>query len=293
MEPFSGMESIVRHNEPLAMYTWFQIGGNAEFFAEPTTVEELTRLQERCREQNLPIRVLGRGSNILVRDEGVHGLVVHLASPVFQNLTVQGNTVEAGCGVGLNQVIMAAVHHGLAGLEELVAIPGSIGGAVRGNVCSHGGDLSQWITSVTVASRDGSIEERSRDEMAFSHRRCEIDSQELILSAKFELEEDDPVALSRRLQKEWILRRSMQPLAHQCAGRIFRDPREDTAATLIALAGLKGTRIGGAMISERHAGFIVTEAEATFSDVARLIELVQNQVRTRMGVELELEIEIW
>lgn len=291
--PFSGLENVVREGEPLAMHTWFQLGGNAEYFAFPSTYEELSQLLVRSRDAGLPVHLLGRGSNVLVRDEGVAGLVITLSAPVFGELTVQGTELLAGCGVPLNQVIMIAVHHGLAGLEDLVGIPGATGGAVHGNVSSRGGDLGQWTTSVRVMTRDGVIEERTRDEMFFTHRHCELEPLEVILAAKFELESDDPILLNRRLQKAWILKRSQQPLSRKSVGRIFRDPREESAAALITQAGLRGTGIGGAKISERHAGFIETEAEATFSDVQRLIELVRNQVRLRCGIDLELEIEIW
>ncbi|MDO4558676.1 MAG: UDP-N-acetylmuramate dehydrogenase [Planctomycetia bacterium] len=291
--PFSEFGTIVREGEPLAMHTWFQLGGNAEYFAFPSTCEELSRLLIRGRDAGLPVRLLGKGSNVLVRDEGVAGLVISLCAPAFGGLSVNGTELNVGCGVALNQVIMTAVHHGLAGLEELVGIPGSTGGAVHGNVSSRGGDLGQWTDSVTVMTRDGEIGERPGDEMGFSHRHCELEPLEVILSVKLKLEPDDPELLSRRLQKAWILRRSQQPLSHKSVGKIFRDSREESAATLIAQAGLKGTGIGGAKISERHAGFIETEAEATFSDVSRLIDLVRNQVRLRCGVELELEIEIW
>ena len=290
---FSGLESIVRQCEPLAMHTWFQLGGNAEYFAMPSGVEEMSQLLIRCRDAGVPVRLLGRGSNILVRDEGVAGLVISLSAPAFATLAADRNMLMAGCGAPLNQLITLAVHHGLAGLEELIGIPGSVGGAIHGNVSSRGSDIGQWTAAVTIMTRDGEVVERSPEEMAFSHRRCELDPQEVILSARFELEPDDPAQLSRRMQKAWILRRSRQPLSHQSVGRIFRDPREESAATLITQAGLKGTSIGGARISERHAGFIETEAEATFSDVQRLIELVRNQVRLRCGVDLELEIEIW
>ena len=144
MAPFGGFEKIVRQGEPLAMHTWFQLGGAAEFFAEPTNLDELVGLVRRCHEQEIPLRVLGGGSNILVRDEGVPGLVLQLAASAFGELEVERNVITAGAGLRLGRVVTTAAHAGLAGLEALIAIPGTLGGALRANVGTHGGDVGQW-----------------------------------------------------------------------------------------------------------------------------------------------------
>lgn len=292
MGMFDGLESIVRQGEPLAMHTWLQLGGPAEYYAEPSTVDELLALVRRCFERDLPLRVLGGGSNVLVRDAGVQGLVIALASPAFCSVDVRGESVVAGAGARLGRVVTAAVHHGLAGLEGLVAIPGTLGGALRGNASGHGGDLGQWVASVAVVTRGGEIAERTRDEILFSHRACSIDDP-VILRATLELERDDPRELARRLQKQWIVRKASQPMGHQSAGMAFKNPRGATAADLIERAGLKGARVGGAAVSERHANYLVADPEATSGDVLRLIDLLQAQVRERLGVELELQLEVW
>jgi len=292
MHLFAGFEKIVRQGEPLAMHTWFQLGGPAEYFAEPTNLEELGRLVRRCYEEEIALRVLGGGSNILVRDEGVPGLVIQLASPEFCDIQIEKDSIHAGAGARLGRVVTTAVHAGLAGLEVLVAIPGTLGGALYGNAGTHGGDIGQWASEVTVMARSGDVVQQKGEDLEFGYRQSSLD-EPVILSAKLALEAEDPRELARRLQKQWIMRKAIQPMGHQCAGCVFRNPRGVSAGALIEQAGLKGTRIGGAVVSDRHANFIVAEPEATSSDVLRLIELIRSQVRDRLGVELELELEVW
>lgn len=292
MEPFAGLEHIVRENEPLAPFTWFRIGGVAEFFAEPTTVEELSTLVQRCHQQDVSLKLLGGGSNILVRDEGVPGLVVHLTAAEFSGISVQGQLVTAGGGAKLGHVISATVREGLAGLEQLVGIPGSVGGALRGNAGTQNGDIGQWTQSVTVMTQDGVQVVRGRDELRFAYRRSNLDDP-VILSAEFALETGDSRELTKRMQTLWILKKSSQPTGNQSTGCIFKDPGGVSAASLIDSAGLKGTKVGEAEVSEQHPNFIVANPGATSSDVLRLIDLVQGRVAERLGVELEMEIQIW
>jgi UDP-N-acetylmuramate dehydrogenase len=228
----------------------------------------------------------------LVRDEGVPGLELTLVAPAFCSIEVQGERLTAGAGARLGRVVTTAVHQGLGGLEEMVGIPGTIGGALHGNTGGHGGDIGQWTSQVTVVTRTGELAERCRDEIVFSYRETSID-EPVVLAITLELQPDDPRELARRLQKQWIVRKASQPMGHQCAGCVFKDPRGATAGDLIEKAGLRGTRIGGAVVSDRHANYIVAEPEATTTDVLRLIDLIRGQVRERLGVELELQLEIW
>lgn len=291
---FTGFEKIVRPDEPLAMHTWFQLGGPAEYFAEPGDLDELVALVRRGAEEGLPMRVLGRGSNILVRDEGVSGLVFFLSAPVFRGINTNGRVLTAGGGARLGRVVTTSVHAGLAGLEELVAIPGTLGGALHGNAGTHGGDIGQWAASATVVTHAGEIVEREQEDMVFGYRKSSLDEL-VIVSAKLELEEEDPLELAKRLQKHWIIRKASQPMGHQCSGCIFKNPVGVGAGAgeLIDDAGLKGTRVGGAVVSDRHANFIVADQDCTSQDIITLIEQIQAQVAERMEVELEPEIEIW
>ena len=286
------LDHILRPGEPLAQHTWLRLGGPAEYFAEPTSVEELSALVRRCREQNLPIRILGGGSNLLVRDEGVHGVVARLDAPAFSQIQVKGDRAIAGGGAKLGHVISVAVREGLAGLEPLVGIPGTIGGALHGNSGSRGGDLGQWTCRATVMTRSGEIIERGRNDMVFAYRQSSLDEL-VILEGEFQLEPENPQELTKRMQKQWIVKKAGQPMTHQNSGCIFKNPRGLSAGMLIETAGVKTTRVGGAEVSDRHANFIITSPEATSKDVLKLIDLVRSRVAERLGVELETEIEIW
>jgi UDP-N-acetylmuramate dehydrogenase len=236
--------------------------------------------------------LLGGGSNVLVRDEGVPGMVVSLADPAFAEIQATGRKITAGGGAKLGHLISVAVREGLAGLEPLVGIPGSVGGALHGNAGSRGGDIGQWTCRATVMTRAGEILERDRDDLTFAYRESSLDEL-VILQGEFELEKEDPEELTKRMQKYWIVKKANQPLGHQSAGCIFKNPRGMSAGMLIDQAGLKGSRVGGAEVSDLHANFIVADASATSHDVLRLIDLVRSRVAERLGVELETEIEIW
>lgn len=292
MASFSGFEEIVKTGEPLAPHTWFGLGGPAQFFAEPQSVDQLQALVVRAKDSGLPMRLLGGGSNLLVRPEGVPGLVIHLSAPAFSRIEVKASEVVAGAGAKLGHVISTSIREGLGGLETLVGIPGTIGGALHGNAGSRGGDIGQWTCHATVLTATGRIIERSREDLVFAYRHSSLDEL-AILEARFQLEQDDPVELTKRMQKQWIQKKAAQPLGHQSAGCIFKNPRGMSAGMLIDQAGLKGARVGGAEVSNRHANFIVAEQGCTTQDVLQLIEKVKTQVTARLGVDLELEIEIW
>lgn len=288
----SGFEKIVRTSEPLAHRTWLKIGGPAAFFAEPKSVDQLAALVRRCREEDVPIRILGGGSNLLVRDDGVAGMVLSLASGDFAELSIRGNQLTAGGGAKLAHAISESVRAGLAGLEPLVGIPGSIGGALHGNSGSRAGDIGQWACRATVMTRAGELFQRDREDLVFAYRQSSLDEL-VILSADFLLEEDDPEQLTKRMQKQWIVKKAGQPLSHQNVASVFKNPRGMSAGMLIDQAGLKGTRVGAVEVSQRHANFIVAGEGATSQDVLRLIDTIRSRVAERLGVELETELEIW
>lgn len=288
----SGFEKIVRRQEPVADRTWLRLGGPAEFFAEPNSPDELAALVRRCRNESVPIRLIGGGSNVLIRDEGVSGMVVSLTSPDFTGIRISGSHVTAGGGARMAHTISETVRAGLAGLEPLVGIPGTIGGALHGNSGSRGGDIGQWACGATVMTRDGDIIQRHREDLLFAYRQSSLDEL-VILSGEFQLEPDDPVQLTKRMQKQWIIKKANHPLSHQNVACVFKNPRGMSAGMLIDQAGLKGTRVGGVEVSQRHANFIWAEKGATSQDVLRLVDLVRSRVAERLGVELETELEIW
>ena len=225
----AGFEHIVRENEPLARYTWFGVGGPAQYFAEPTNVEELAALVKRCREHGLPVRVLGGGSNLLVRDEGVPGMVIALAAAAFGRIEVAGRKITAGGGAKLGHVISTAVREGLAGLEMLVGIPGTLGGALHSNAGTHAGDIGQCAANAQVMTRKGEIVTRQKNELRFGYRTSSLDEL-VILEATLELEPGDSRYLTKQMQQAWILKRAEQPIADQQTGQIFKNPGGMTAA---------------------------------------------------------------
>ncbi len=288
----AGFEHITREHEPLAPYTWFRLGGAAQFFAEPTTVEELTGLVRACHAAGLSVRVLGGGSNLLVRDEGVPGFVVSLGAAAFGRIVVNGRKLTAGGGAKLGHVISTAVREGLAGLEQLVGIPGTLGGALHTNAGTLGGDIGQYTTSATLLNRKGEQVTRHKGEFRFGYRESSLDEL-AILEATLELEPSDSRHLTKQMQQAWIIKRAEQPLFDQKTGQIFKSPGGMSAASLIEDAKLGSAHVGDASISERNANFIVVGASAKTRDVLELVELVRKGVAERIGVELELAVEVW
>lgn len=292
MSSLDDFGEIVRQDEPLGPYTWMKVGGPVRYFIQPRCPDELVEVIRCCHEQEIPVRVLGSGSNVLIRDEGLSGAVVRMVGEEFSRIEVEGPRVRSGAGALLSQLISRSVKAELAGLETLVGIPGTVGGALRGNAGGHSGDIGQFVHSVTVLTADGERFVRKEDELSFGYRRSSIDEL-VILEGTFQLQHDDPDEITRRMRTIWIMKKATQPLAFQSAGCIFKNPRGISAGALIEQAGLKGTRVGSAEISDRHANFIVAHRGATSDDVLRLIDLARSKVSEQFGVDLELELQIW
>jgi UDP-N-acetylmuramate dehydrogenase len=283
---------IVRRDEPLAPYTALRIGGPAEMLVQPRTVPELSAVVRRCAAEHLPMRVLGTGGNILIRDEGVKGVVLRLVEPAFTHLSVEGKRLRAGSGAALSAFISEAARHGLAGLESLVGVAGTVGGALRCNAGERSGEIGQFVQLVEVLDDAGEAQVRHRDELRFAYRWSNLDDP-VLLAAEFELERDEPDAIVKRLRKTWIQRKASQPLTYQAASRIFKTPRGFSASLLISQAGLVGARVGGAEVSDRDANFIVAEPGTSARDVLRLIDMIRSRVAERSGIDLELEMAVW
>ena len=283
---------IVKREEPLALYTNLRVGGPAEMLVQPRSRDELAAVVRHSLQQNIPLRVLGGGCNVLVRDEGVRGAVLRLSAPAFTQITVSGRRLRAGTGASLSALISQAARHALAGLETLVGIPGTVGGAVRCNAGDRSGEIGAYVRQVEVLDSQGDVQVREREELRFAYAGSNLD-EPVLLTAEFELDADQPDAIVKRMRKAWIHRKAGQPLSFQAAGRIFKNPRGLSAAALIEQAGLAKTRVGGAEISERDANFVVVHPGASARDVLRLIDLARTRVRERFNVELELEIAVW
>ncbi|MCA9023959.1 MAG: UDP-N-acetylmuramate dehydrogenase [Planctomycetaceae bacterium] len=292
MTTLDDFKDIVRLDEPLAPLTWLKVGGPAQYFFAPRSAEELEAVVKWCNDEELPLRLLGGGSNVLVREDGVPGAVIQLTGEGFSQISVDGTTIRAGGGALLSRVVSQSVAAKLAGLETLVGIPGTVGGALHGNAGGRQGDIGQFVKSVSVLTAKGEHFTRTEDELSFSYRRSSI-NELCILSAEFQLTEEDPTEIDRRMRTMWIMKKAAQPFSFQSAGCIFKNPRGLSAGALIEQAGLKATRIGACEVSDRHANFIVTHEGATSADVLRLIDLIRSQIHDTHGIELELEIDVW
>jgi UDP-N-acetylmuramate dehydrogenase len=283
---------VIKRNEPLAPYTYLRLGGPAEMLVQPRSREELSQFVRRCFQERVPLRVLGSGCNLLVRDEGVKGAVLRLVEPPFTQITLEGNRVRAGTGAAMSALISLAARHGLAGLETLVGIPGTVGGALRFNAGDRYGDIGQFVRAVEVLDSAGNPQVRDRDELRFGDHVSNLDDP-VLLGVEFALEQDTADAIVKRMRKAWIVRKAAQPLSFQSAGRIFKNPRGLSAAGLLEQAGLARIKVGGAEVSDRDPNFIVVHAGASSRDVLRLIDLMRSRVQERFNVQLEQELTIW
>jgi UDP-N-acetylmuramate dehydrogenase len=289
LAPFSG---IVRENESLAPFTWLQIGGPTRYLVEPNTVEEASQVLKACNEQSIPVRLLGGGSNVLVREAGFAGATMLLNAPAFSQISQAGTLLTCGAGAKLSHLVGYAVGLGLGGLEHLIAIPGTVGGAVRGNCGSDEGDISQSIKSAKVLAKDGSIRVVTRDEIAFTHRTSGLDGVALI-EVTFSLHAGDAEALTKRQQTFWILKRRSQPSFPERAALAFIDPVGYKAADLIQQAGMVGAVEGAVRMSTTYPNFLIASAGATSGQVLKLLERIKQGVQDRSGVQLQQHLQIW
>jgi UDP-N-acetylmuramate dehydrogenase len=292
MSIFSGLDEIVEQDHPLAPHTWYRLGGPADYFLRPRTVEELQQVVERCRENHVPLHVMGLGSNLLVDDEGVRGAVVKLEGEHFGRTEFEGEQIVAWAGAELSKLVLDCVEKGLSGIEVLTGIPGSVGGAVKMNAGGQFGDIGAAVESVLLMDSQGTLFEKSKPELIFDYRSVNIRAP-FVLNARLQLTPADPERIMRTVKESWIYKKNNQPLNTRNCGCVFRNPPGASAGALIDRAGLKGTRRGGAVVSEKHANFIVAEDGCKSRDVMHLIETVQQGVQEQFGVELELELEVW
>ncbi|MEJ2702055.1 MAG: UDP-N-acetylmuramate dehydrogenase [Sedimentisphaerales bacterium] len=292
MPIFSGLEEIVETDYPLGKKTWYGLGGPADYFIRPKTTKQLQTVVERCRGNGVRIHVLGFGSNLLVSDEGVRAAVIKLDAEEFTQIHFDAQEVTARAGVELSKLVLTCVEKGLSGIEALTGIPGSVGGAVKMNAGGNFGDLGAVVESVTLMDSTGNVFDKSKPELVFDYRKSNITAK-FILSAKIKLNTATPEQIMQTVKEIWIYKKNNQPLNTKNAGCIFKNPRGVSAGALIDRAGLKGMRIGGAVVSDKHANFIIAQNGCTSRDVLKLIETVKQKVKEEFDLDLELEIEIW
>ncbi len=293
MHWYSGLEAICQPEVPLAPHTWYGLGGPARWLLAPRSEDELATILRRCAEHHVPWRVLGKGANVLVRDEGFAGAVIKLSEPAWEVTRFDDPRVHAAGGVDFPRLVRQTIARGLVGLEILAGIPGTVGGAVRMNAGGKYGYLAQFVSSARVLTPAGQVEVRGNGELGFGYRHARL-AGAIVLEATLELSPGDVPAAMERFREIWNEKYATQPpVSAKSAGCIFKNPPGHAAGRLVDEAGLKGTRRGQAEISPRHANFIMAYPGARAADVLDLITLAQERVRARTGIELEPEVDIW
>jgi UDP-N-acetylenolpyruvoylglucosamine reductase len=275
----------------LAKRTTLRVGGPADIYVEPASTEELQVVLKFCSEQNLPLFLLGRGSNLLVKDGGFRGLVVCLSQPYFSRIEVAGEHLSCGGGARLKAVAVEAKRHGLAGLEFLEGIPGSVGGGLRMNAGAMGAEIFQVVESVRLIDLNGRIQERTPEDLEVHYRNCQSLKGQVALGAVLRGQSAPPAQIAQLMNEFSRKRWDSQPAAPS-AGCIFKNPSTIPAGKLVDELGLKGMRVGGAYVSPEHGNFIVNDGTATAQNILDLIELIRERARSQRGIELETEVQI-
>jgi len=282
----------VRVQEPMKEHTSFRIGGPADVWFSPKTEEEIRLAYAKARELKVPVTVLGNGSNLVVSDLGIEGLVLQIGED-FSCVQVRENRIAAQSGAKLVAVCRKAQQAGLSGLEFAYGIPACVGGAVTMDAGAYGGEMAQVTACVRLMNGKGEFLTLTGEEMHFAYRHSRVMEEELIiLGAEFALTQDDPAAILSRMEDYNSRRREKQPLNYPSAGSVFKRPEGHFAGKLIEDAGLKGARVGDAQVSEKHAGFIVNLGHATAQDVMTLMDEVRRKVHDASGVMLEPELRL-
>jgi UDP-N-acetylenolpyruvoylglucosamine reductase len=277
--------------EPLSKHTTLRIGGPAQYWFEPETEEGFARLVRACAERGVPLFVMGRGSNLLVRDGGIRGAVVYLGRGEFRRVEVRGNQISAGAGVRQKELALAARDAGIGGFEWFEGIPGNVGGALRMNAGAMGQDAFGQVVSVRYVDPTGEFNTRTPSEIEVHYRSVPFFRDHYAVSATFRGEPDTLDAIETRLEASMLKRRQSQP-RESSAGCIFKNPAQIPAGKLIEELGLKGMRVGGARVSEVHGNFLVNERNASATEFLALISRVQEVAQRERGVCLETEVQV-
>jgi UDP-N-acetylmuramate dehydrogenase len=298
---------------PLAQHTWYLVGGRADVLIRPRSLEALTTLVRRCHRDDIPLRVLGSGANLLIDDEGVDGVVVKLDAPFFQavewNVDGRVERLRAFGGASMEKLVQNCARRGVRGLEQMSGIPATVGGAIRMNAGGKFGSIGDAVDAVAILGMDGETRIFPRETINFGYRKTSLPAG-IVLWASFRVTEDDPIACRERVLEIFKYKKSTQPMGAASAGCMFRNPTMpdgtvESAGRLIDLAGMKGTRVGAALVSPRHGNFLAFEREYTnesgekvnvpsrSDDMRQLVEMVQDAVREKFGVELETEVVFW
>lgn len=292
MPLFDAWSGVVKAQEPLAPHTYLRLGGPAQWFAVPRSEAELVGILKEARQEKLPVRILAGGCNVLVKDDGVPGLVIRLSEPSFAEISISGATLRAGAGCPLTAAISEAARASLSGLEGLIGIPGAVGGALRSNAGSRAGNLMQPLSALEWLTPDGRKERLEKEELPLDQLASGVGGH-VILAAEFTLEKDNPDDILKRMRRLWIQKKSRQPLSFQAVGRLFKAPGGLPIEQYLEEAGVSDLAVGGASLSERNPNYVVVREGATARDVLRLIDMVRTAVHEKLGQTLQLALDIW
>ncbi len=284
-----GMQGRVEKNYPLHLLSTWRIGGPAEVVYWPPTIEDLSSVWQRAQAAEIPVRLIGRGSNVLFPDEGLPGIT--LVTTSLRGIVWKDYSVRVEAGYTLARLAQEAGERGWRGLEFARGIPGSVGGAIMMNAGAHGGEMASRIVSITALWADGSIEKLERDELEFCYRFCSLRGQAWVLEAQLNFLPGDREQILQDMKDNLTKRMANQPLKEPNAGSVFRNPPGDSAGRLIEAAGWKGKSVGGAKVSEKHANFIVNTGKAKSKDVLALIETIRLDIQLNYGIKLQTEVE--
>ncbi|MDE6492226.1 MAG: UDP-N-acetylmuramate dehydrogenase [Lactobacillus sp.] len=281
----------IQEKVPLSKYTFTKTGGPAEFLAFPKNIDQLEKLVQVTRENNIPLTVIGNASNLIIRDGGIEGLVVILTE--MNQITVNSTEVTAEAGARIIDTAFTAAKAGLSGMEFAAGIPGSVGGGVFMNAGAYGGETQEVVKTVNVMTKDGEFKTYSNEEMEFSYRHSLVqENGDIVLSATFELKKGEKDQILDEMNYLNALRRYKQPLEYPSCGSVFKRPKGHFVGPMIIKAGLQGKQIGGAQDSTKHAGFIVNKGGATATDYLDLIHLIQKVIKEKYDIDLHTEVRI-
>lgn len=279
-------------DEPMKMHTSFRIGGEAQCFISVNSVEQIQQATSFCKENNIPFMIMGNGSNMLVSDEGINGVVIQL-SKGFSDCKIEDTTVYAQSGILLSALASKLLNQELSGFEELSGIPGTLGGAIFMNAGAYGGEIKDVVTSIDYIDKDGNLKTISANEAEFGYRKSIFQQNgAIIIGATLELKKGNKEEIKQKINEYTKRRNDKQPINMPSAGSTFKRPEGHFAGKLIEDCNLMGVSIGGAKVSEKHAGFVVNTGNATAKDVMALIEHIQNTVFEKFNVKLEPEVKI-
>jgi UDP-N-acetylmuramate dehydrogenase len=276
---------------PMKQFTSMKVGGPADCLFFPKGVDELKKVIRFAGRKKIPLLVLGKGTNLVVRDKGVRGWVINLTQGM-KKIEIDGEIVEAEAGLALQRLVQFSIQKGLTGLEPFSGIPGTVGGGLAMNAGAWGAELKDVLLSVTLMKEGGEIVERSRSRLRFSYRGLVIPPSWIILKGRFQLKKGKKEEILERVKSYSEMRKRKQPLDYPSAGSIFKNPEEGPAGKWIEESGLKGFRMGQAMVSERHANFIINLGKAKAEEVIRLMEFVEKKVYEEKGISLEREVKV-